>query len=45
MEKLELNKTIYGATKAYDSLDEEFNEFILKTYTIDDLFDAYNYLL
>ena len=44
MEKLELNKTIYGATKAYDSLDEEFNEFILKTYTIDDLFDAYNYL-
>ena len=44
MEKLELNKTIYGATKAYDSLDEEFNEFMLKTYTIDDLFDAYNYL-
>jgi len=44
MERLELNKTIYGATNAYDSLDEEFNEFILKKYTIDELFDAYNYL-
>ena len=44
MERLELNKTIYGATKAYDSLDEEFNEFIPKTYTIDDLFDVYNSL-
>ena len=44
MERLELNKTIYGATKAYDSLDEEFNEFILKTYTVDDLFDMYNSL-
>ena len=44
MKRLELNKTIYGATKAYDSLDEEFNEFILKTYTVDDLFDMYNSL-
>jgi len=44
MEKLELNKTIYGATKAYDSLDEEFSEFIQKIYTIDDLFDFYNSL-
>jgi len=44
MERLELNKTIYGATNAYNSLDEEFNEFILKKYTIDELFDAYNYL-
>ncbi len=44
MEKLELNKTIYGAAKAYDSLDEEFNEFIPKIYKIDDLFGFYNSL-
>ena len=44
MEKLELNKTIYKATNAYDSLDEEFMEFVPKKYTIDDLFEAYNYL-
>ena len=44
MEKLELNKTIYGTTKAYNSLDEEFKEFIPKAYTIDDLFDMYNSL-
>ena len=44
MEKLELNKTIYGTTKAYNSLDEEFKEFVPKAYTIDDLFDMYNSL-
>ena len=44
MERLELNKTIYGATKSHNSLDEEFVEFVPKKYTIDDLFDAYNYL-
>ena len=43
MERLKLNKTIYGATKAYDSLDEEFEEFVPKSYTLDDLFDMYNY--
>ena len=44
MERLELNKTIYGATKAYGSLDEEFEEFISNPYTLDDLFDMYNSL-
>ena len=44
MERLELNKTIYGATKAHGSLDKEFVEFIPKSYTIEDLFDMYNTL-
>ena len=44
MEKLNLTKTIYGVTKANDSLDEEFKEFVPKTYNIDDLFDMYNSL-
>ena len=36
MEKVELNKTIYGATKSHNSLDEEFVEFVPKKYTIDE---------
>ena len=44
MERLELNKTIYGATKAHGSLDKEFKEFVPKSYTIDDLFDMYDTL-
>ena len=35
MEKLQLNKTIYGITKAHDALDEEFTEFMPKKYTLD----------
>ena len=44
MEKLQLNKTIYGTTKAHDALDEEFLEFIPKSYTTDDLFNMYDSL-
>tara|TARA_B100000902_G_C26948745_1_gene734699 strand:+ start:179 stop:751 length:573 start_codon:yes stop_codon:yes gene_type:complete len=44
METLKLTKTIYGATKAQDSLDKEFVEFVPKPHTIDDLFDMYNLL-
>ena len=44
MEKLELNKTIYGITKAHNSLDEEFTEFIPKSYVTDDLFNMYDSL-
>ena len=44
METLKLNKTIYGSTKAHDSLEKEFIEFVPKKYTIDDLFDMYNVL-
>ena len=39
METLNLTKTIYGATKAQDSLDKEFVEFVPKPHTIDDLFN------
>ena len=44
METLNLTKTIYGATKAQDSLDKEFVEFVPKPYTIDDLFNMYDLL-
>ena len=44
MEKLQLNKTIYGTTKAHNALDEEFLEFIPKSYTTDDLFNMYDSL-
>ena len=44
MEKLQLNKTIYGTTKAHNALDEEFSEFIPKSYTTDDLFNMYDSL-
>ena len=44
METLNLTKTIYGATKAQDSLDKEFVEFAPKPHTIDDLFNMYDLL-
>jgi len=44
METLNLTKTIYGATKAQDSLDKEFVEFVPKPHTIDDLFNMYDLL-
>jgi hypothetical protein len=44
MEKLQLNKTIYGTTKAHDALDEEFLEFIPKKYNLNDLFNMYDSL-
>lgn len=44
MERLELNKTIYGIIKAHDALDEEFLEFIPKKYVLNDLFNMYDSL-
>ncbi len=41
---LNLSKNHYGAKEAFSSLDREFNQFIPKTYSIDNFFNLYSRL-
>ncbi len=44
MENIKLNKKIYEAQEAKDYLKNNFKEFKIKPYTIDNLFDSYDSL-
>ena len=39
--KIKLRKKVYGTRGTYDYLDEEFKEFAIKKYTIEEFFDIY----